>query len=150
MSDVIGQVLNVLLLVIAIGLIGIVVVQRNEGGLGGLGGGTGGGGMGGLMTGRAAANLLTKITRWLAVAFFAITLALAYLAAHKGVPPTLTTLPTTQSPAVPVESTGTATPPADASTGSSGEASGTTGGAETDGAATAPAPTTSAPPTSNQ
>src|SRR5262245_36460784 len=134
MIDVLSQILNVLLLVIALALIGIVVIQRNEGGLGGLGGGTGGG-MGGLMTGRAAANLLTKVTRWLAIGFFGVTLALAYISTQRAAPPSLTTQPLQQAPAVPIESGGTMAP---ATTGSApasstnesttGSASGSSGG----------------------
>lgn len=148
MYDVLSQVLNVLLLVIAIGLIGIVVVQRNEGGLGGLGGSSGGG-MGGLMTGRAAANFLTRVTRWLAVAFFAVTLALAFIASNRSAPPSLTTAPSEQSPAVPVESGGTPAPATEgsAATPGSSDAAGSTSGGSTGGAATDTAP---AAPTTNQ
>jgi preprotein translocase subunit SecG len=95
MQDVLSPVLSVMLLLIAVALVGIIVVQRNDGGLGGLGGGSGSGGMGGLMSGRGASNFLTKTTRWLAVAFFATTLALAWLTAHRGEPTSLTT-PTAQ------------------------------------------------------
>ncbi|MBT5519715.1 MAG: preprotein translocase subunit SecG, partial [Rhodospirillales bacterium] len=55
-------VLLVIHLLIAIGLVGTILLQRSEGGglgMGG-GGGGGGGGMGGFMTGRAAADLLTR------------------------------------------------------------------------------------------
>ena len=148
MIDVLSQVLNVLLLVIALALIGIVVIQRNEGGLGGLGGGTGGGGMGGLMTGRAAANLLTKITRWLAVAFFGVTLALAYIASQRAAPPSLTQqAPQQQAPAAPVESGGTTAPATDGSA-PAGNSGGTAGGATEGSGGTAGSPPTA--PTSNQ
>jgi preprotein translocase subunit SecG len=59
-------------------LVGVVLLQRSEGGaLGGLGGG--GGGLGGLMTGRGAANVLTRTTAILAAAFFATSIALSVL-----------------------------------------------------------------------
>ena len=64
-------------LLVAIALVGVVLVQRSEGG--GLGMGGGGGGMGGFMTGRAAANLLTRVTTGLAAAFFTTSMILAIL-----------------------------------------------------------------------
>ena len=135
MTDVISQILNVLLLVIAIALIGIVVIQRNEGGLGGLGGSSGGG-MGGLMTGRAAANFLTKVTRWLAVGFFGVTLALAWIASHRSAPQSLTA-PVSQeapaAPAAPAETGGTTAPATDGSAGgTTGGTANSTGGGATD------------------
>ncbi len=63
-------------LLVAIALVGVVLVQRSEGGGLGMGGG---GGMGGFMTGRAAANLLTRATTGLAAAFFATSMILAIL-----------------------------------------------------------------------
>jgi len=69
----------VLHLMIVCVLIGVVLLQRSEGGaLGGLGGG-GGGGLGGLMTGRGAANVLTRTTAILAAAFFVTSIALSAL-----------------------------------------------------------------------
>ncbi len=64
-------------LILAIALVGIVLLQRSEGGALGMGGG--GGGMGGFMTGRATANLLTRVTAGLAFAFFATSMTLAML-----------------------------------------------------------------------
>ncbi|MBT3307839.1 MAG: preprotein translocase subunit SecG, partial [Alphaproteobacteria bacterium] len=64
-------VILVIHLLLAIGLVGIILIQRSEGGglgIGG-GGGGGGGGMGGFMTGRAAADLLTRTTAIIAAAF---------------------------------------------------------------------------------
>ncbi len=61
-------------------LIVVVLIQRSEGGLGGLGGGSGGGGgMSGFMTGRSAANVLTRTTAVLAALFMATSLILAVL-----------------------------------------------------------------------
>ncbi|HJO97724.1 MAG: preprotein translocase subunit SecG [Rhodospirillales bacterium] len=65
-------------LLLAIALVGTILIQRSEGG--GLGMGGGGGGMGGLMTGRAAANMLTRITGGLAAGFIATSLILAIMA----------------------------------------------------------------------
>lgn len=71
------SVLLVVHLMIILVLIGTVLLQRSEGGALGIGGGGGGGGgFGGLMTGRGAASALTKLTAWLAVAFFATSIAL--------------------------------------------------------------------------
>lgn len=61
---------------IVIALIGVVLLQRSDGGALGLGGGGGGG----FMTGRGAANALTRTTSILAAAFFATSLGLAILA----------------------------------------------------------------------
>lgn len=67
-------------LLIALALVGVVLLQRSEGGGLGMGGGGGGGGMGGFMTGRAAADLLTRTTAILAAAFMGTSLLLAILA----------------------------------------------------------------------
>ncbi|WP_158968688.1 preprotein translocase subunit SecG [Chachezhania sediminis] len=74
---------NVVLIVhllLALGLVGVVLLQRSEGG--GLGMGSGGGG-GGVMTGRAAATALGKVTWGLAIAFLCTSLTLTILAAEK-------------------------------------------------------------------
>jgi preprotein translocase subunit SecG len=70
-------ILLVIHLMLCIALVAVILVQRAEGGLGGLGGG-----MGGVMTGRAAANVLTRTTAVLAGAFMATSLLLAIL--HSG------------------------------------------------------------------
>ena len=67
-------VLLILHLMIAAALVGVVLLQRSEGGALGIGGG------GGFMTGRGAANFLTRVTAGLAAAFFATSLALTLLA----------------------------------------------------------------------
>ncbi|WP_411818033.1 preprotein translocase subunit SecG [Hyphococcus sp. DH-69] len=58
---------------IVLALIGVVLLQRSDGGALGLGGGGGGG----FMTGRGAANALTRMTSVLAALFFATSLILA-------------------------------------------------------------------------
>lgn len=65
-------------LILALLLILIVLLQRSEGG--GLGMGGGGGGA---MTGRAAANALTKATWVLAIGFLITSLSLTIIAAQK-------------------------------------------------------------------
>jgi preprotein translocase subunit SecG len=92
------QVILVIHVLIAIGLVGAILLQKKESGLGGLGGGAGGG-LGGLMSGRAKADTLSKATGILATAFFATSLALAILGAHR----------VHQGPLVP-ETTGTTAP----------------------------------------
>ena len=59
---------------IVLALVGVVLLQRSEGGALGMGGGGGGGG---LMSGRGAANVLTRATTMLGAAFFATSLILA-------------------------------------------------------------------------
>lgn len=65
-------------ILIAVGLVVTVLLQRSEGG--GLGIGGGGGGGGGFMTARGTANLLTRVTTFLAVGFFSTTIILAIMA----------------------------------------------------------------------
>ncbi len=62
-------------LMIAAALVGLVLVQKSEGGALGIGGGGGG-----FMTGRGAANLLTRMTAILAACFFGTSILLAVLA----------------------------------------------------------------------
>lgn len=64
-------------LILAVLLIGVVLLQRSEGG--GLGMGSGGGGV---MTGRQAANALSKATWFLAIAFLVTSLGLTIIAAR--------------------------------------------------------------------
>ena len=66
-------------LMIVLAMIGFVMLQRSEGG--GLGmGSSGGGGAGGFMSSRGTANVLTRATGFLAIAFFATSLILSILA----------------------------------------------------------------------
>jgi len=81
-------------LILAVALVGIVLMQRSEGGALGMGGGGGGGGLGGFMSGRAAANLLTRATAVIAALFIGTSLVLAIMASSKKA----TTLPTTPAP----------------------------------------------------
>ena len=71
-------------LMIAAALVGLVLLQRSEGGALGIGGGGGGGG--GFMTGRGAANLLTRATAVLAAAFFVTSITLTILARQSSAP----------------------------------------------------------------
>ena len=76
------EVLLVIHLMLAIAIVITVLLQRSEGGALGMGGGGGSGVGGGLMTGREAANLLTRSTAILAACFFATSLTLTILAGN--------------------------------------------------------------------
>lgn len=79
-----STVILVIHLMIAIALVATVLLQRSEGGALGIGGGGGGGG---LMSGRGAANLLTRATAILAAIFFTTSILLSILA-RPGTAPT--------------------------------------------------------------
>jgi preprotein translocase subunit SecG len=74
-----ATVLLIIHVMIALALIGVVLLQRSEGGALGMGGGGGGGGF---MTGRGAANFLTRVTAGLAAAFFTTSLILSLVASQ--------------------------------------------------------------------
>lgn len=67
-------------LMIAASLVFVVLLQRSEGGALGIGGGGGG-----FLTGRGQANLLTRITAGLALAFFISSISLSILG-HRPAP----------------------------------------------------------------
>jgi preprotein translocase subunit SecG len=67
-------------ILVCIAMIGVILLQRSEGG--GLGLGTGGG-AGGLMTGRGAANALTRTTVIFAAIFISTSIALALVAKQR-------------------------------------------------------------------
>ena len=64
-------------LILAVLLTGVVLLQRSEGGGLGMGGG------GGVMTGRQAANALTRLTWLFGIALFCTSIALTVIAARK-------------------------------------------------------------------
>ena len=78
MASFMTTVLLIIQLLVAASLIGVILLQRSEGGALGMGG-SGGGGTGGMMTGRGAANLLTRTTMVLAAVFIGNSIALAVL-----------------------------------------------------------------------
>ena len=95
------QVLLVIHLLVTLALVATILLQRSEGGALGIGGGGGGGG--GMMTGRGAANLLTRITAILATVFIGLSLALAIMATNASGPRSIIdTVP--DEPAAPAES----------------------------------------------
>ncbi len=71
-------VLLVIYILAAFSMIVIILLQRSEGGALGMGGGGGG-----FVTGRAAANFLTRLTTALAAVFFVTALVLG-MYGHKG------------------------------------------------------------------
>jgi preprotein translocase subunit SecG len=84
---------------IALALIGVILLQKSEGGALGMGGG----GMSGFMTGRSTANLLTRTTGILAIAFFVTSVGLVVLSNRSGAPRSLLDhgAPTTQEAPAP-------------------------------------------------
>lgn len=76
------NVVLVIHLILALCLIGIVLLQRSEGGGLGLGGGGGGGAGGGLVSSRAAATALGKLTWGFAIAFLITSMTLTIIAAQ--------------------------------------------------------------------
>lgn len=71
------NVILVIHLILAVGLIGVVLMQRSEGGGLGIGGGGGG-----AVSGRSAANAMTKLTWILAVGFLCTSITLAVMSAQ--------------------------------------------------------------------
>jgi preprotein translocase subunit SecG len=96
-------VLLVIHVLIAIGLVGAILLQKKEAGLGGLGGGSGG--LGGLMSGRAKADGLSKLTGFLATAFFVTSLVLALISTHSSTPNEIVPGTTGTTTPAPVEGT---------------------------------------------
>jgi preprotein translocase subunit SecG len=72
-------VLLVIHIMVAAALVAIVLMQRSEGGALGMGGG-------GFMSGRGQANFLTRTTAYLAMAFFATSIALTLIANRSNAP----------------------------------------------------------------
>ena len=103
-------VLLVIHLFVTLALIGVVLLQRSEGGGLGIGSSQG---MGSFMTGRGTANLLTRATAVLAVAFFALSLSLAYLSRGTGQPRSILDAPAA-NPGAPAAPAAPAAPPAPA------------------------------------
>lgn len=69
--------LFVLQAIVAAALVGVVLMQRSEGGGLGIGGSPTG-----VMSARGAADFLSRATKWLAVAFVILSIALAVIAAE--------------------------------------------------------------------
>jgi len=73
-NDVMSTVLLIIQLIISVVLIGLILIQRSEGGALGIGGGGGGGGF---MSGRSAANSVSRMTGILGAAFIVNSLLLS-------------------------------------------------------------------------
>ncbi len=69
-----ANVLLLVLLIVSIVMTGLILIQRSEGGALGIGGGGGGGGF---MSGRSAANSVSRMTGILGAAFLVCSLALS-------------------------------------------------------------------------
>lgn len=79
-----ATVVLVIHIMVAAALVGLVLLQRSEGGALGIGGGGGAGG--GFMSGRGAANLLTRVTAVFAAAFFVTSILLTLIAQQRSGP----------------------------------------------------------------
>ena len=89
-------VIIVIHLILAVALVITVLLQQSEGGALGIGGSA----MGGFMTGRGAANLLTRVTGFLAAGFFATSIVLTMLARETVTAPSiLDSVPSAETPA---------------------------------------------------
>ena len=73
-------ILNVIYVLIAVAIIALVLMQRGAGAQAGSGFGAGASGT--VFGARGASNFLSKSTKWLAVAFFGISLFMAWQASH--------------------------------------------------------------------
>ena len=67
--------LTVVQAIVAAALVGVILMQRSEGGGLGIGGSPSG-----MLSARGAADFLTRSTKWLAVAFVALSIVLAAMA----------------------------------------------------------------------
>lgn len=76
--------LNVVFVLVAIAMIALILMQRGAGAQAGSGFGAGASAT--VFGARGASNFLTKATKWLAIAFFGITLFMAWYAGHGAKP----------------------------------------------------------------
>ncbi len=98
--------LTVVQAIVAAALVGIVLIQKSEGGGLGIGGGPGS-----VMGARGTADFLTRSTRWLAIAFVTLSIALAAVAVQTTGSDEITS--TLDRTVAPVDPLGAATAPAD-------------------------------------
>ena len=73
-------ILNVVYVLIAVAIVALVLMQRGAGAQAGSGFGAGASGT--VFGARGASNFLSKSTKWLAVAFFGLSLLMAWQASH--------------------------------------------------------------------
>lgn len=74
------KLVNILYVLIAIAMIGLILLQRGAGAAAGSGFGAGASGT--VFGARGASNFLSQMTKWLAVAFFSISLGMAVYASR--------------------------------------------------------------------
>ena len=87
-----STILLVIHIMVAFSMIVLILLQRSEGGALGMGGGGGG-----FVTGRGAANFLTRTTAVLAAIFFATSIALGIIG-HRPAPAVSTGAPVREAP----------------------------------------------------
>ena len=91
--------------IVAAALVGVILMQRSEGGGLGIGGSPSG-----MLSARGAADFLTRSTKWLAVLFVVLSIALAAVAVETtGSDAIESTLDRTVAPAAPADPLGPAT-----------------------------------------
>ena len=97
--------LTVVQAIVAAALVGVILMQRSEGGGLGIGGSPSG-----MLSARGAADFLTRSTKWLAVTFVVLSIALAAVAVEStGSDAIESTLDRTVAPAAPADPLGPAT-----------------------------------------
>lgn len=97
--------LTVLQAIVAAALVGVILMQRSEGGGLGIGGSPSG-----MLSARGAADFLTRSTRWLAILFVVLSIALAAVAVESsGTDAIESTLDRNVAPAAPADPLGPAT-----------------------------------------
>ncbi len=72
--------LNIIYVLLAVGMIALILMQRGAGAQ--AGSGFGGGASGTVFGARGSANFLSKTTKWLAVAFFVLSLLISWQISH--------------------------------------------------------------------
>ena len=75
-------ILNVIYVLVALAMIALILLQRGSGAAAGSGFGSGASGT--VFGARGASNFLSKSTKWLGVAFFVISMFMAWYATHGG------------------------------------------------------------------
>lgn len=75
-------ILNVIYVLVALAMIALILLQRGSGAA--AGSGFGAGASGSVFGSRGASNFMSKSTKWLGVAFFGISLFMAWYATHGG------------------------------------------------------------------
>lgn len=97
--------LTVLQAIVAAALVAVILMQRSEGGGLGIGGSPSG-----MLSARGAADFLTRSTRWLAILFVVLSIALAAVAVESSSADSLeSTLDRAVAPAAPIDPLGAAT-----------------------------------------